>query len=113
VAGRVRPGTLTYMDSFALIVFGGLAALLVTLLALGALSRRRVRDITHKGDDEAWAARLRIEQRDIPEMVEAQNEYRRRDRRPELTEREVRERVGREELGRLDRADAEARARER
>jgi hypothetical protein len=100
------------MDAFALIVFGGLALVLVTLLGLGALSRRRVRDITHKGDQEAWAARIRIEQRDIPEMVDAQNRYRRRHGRPEVTEQEVREQVGTQERERLDRADAEARSRE-
>jgi hypothetical protein len=99
------------MDAFALIVFGGLAAVLAVLLALGALSRRRVRDITHKGEHEALAARMRIEQRDIPEMVDAQNEYRRRNDRPEVTERELRERVGAQELRRLDQADAEAKAR--
>jgi hypothetical protein len=101
------------MDLFALIVFGGIAVLLLALVALGSLSRRRVRDITHHGDHEALAARLRIEQRDIPEMVDAQNEYRRRHGRPETTEDEVRRRVGREELDRLDRADEEAKARHR
>jgi hypothetical protein len=95
------------------IVFGSLGAFLLTLLALGALSRRRVRDITHKGEQEAWAARIRIEERDVPEMVEAQNRYRRRHDRPELSERELREQIGRQELERLDRADAEVRARER
>jgi hypothetical protein len=101
------------MDLFALLVFGGIAVLLLVLLALGSFSRRRVRDITHHGDHEALAARLRIEQRDIPEMVDAQNEYRRRHGRPEMTEEEIRRRVGREELGRLDRADAEVRGRRR
>jgi hypothetical protein len=83
------------------------------LFTLGATSRRRVRDITHHGDHEALAARARIEERDIPEMVDAQNEYRRRHGRPETTEAEVRRRVGREELDRLDRAEAEAEARRR
>jgi hypothetical protein len=100
------------MDTFALIVFGGLGVVLVVLLALGASSRRRVRDITHQDDYEAWSAQIKIEERDIPEMVEAQNEYRRRQNRPELTEREVRRRVGREERRRLDQAQAEAEARE-
>lgn len=99
------------MDAFSLIVFGGLALVVLTLLGLGAFSRRRVRDITHHGDHEALAARARIEERDIPEMVEAQNEYRRREGRPELTEQELRRQVGARELERLDRADAEAKAR--
>ena len=99
------------MDTFTLIVFGGLALVVISLLGLGAFSRRGVRDITHQRDHEAIAARLAIEERDIPEMVDAQNEYRRRDGRAEVTEEEVRRQVGARELDRLDEADAEARAR--
>jgi hypothetical protein len=66
------------MDTFTLIVFGGLAVVLLTLLFLGRFSGRRTRDITHQGDQAAVAARLAVEERDIPEMVDAQNEYRRR-----------------------------------
>jgi hypothetical protein len=99
------------MDSFALIVFGGLGVVVLALLALGAFSRRRVRDITHDAENEALAARARIEERDVPEMVGAQNAYRRRHGRPEVTEQEVRARVGARELERLDRADAAAKER--
>jgi hypothetical protein len=100
------------MDTFTLIVFGGLAAFLLTLLWLGFFSGgRSLRDITDKGDDKAIAARLAVEERDIPEMVGAQNEYRRRDGRAELTEQEVRGRVGARELERLDKADAQAHSR--
>jgi hypothetical protein len=96
------------MDTFSLIVFGSLAVVTITLLWLGFFSRRSVRDISHQGDQEAIAARLAIEERDIPEMVDAQNEYRRRGGRPEVTEQEVRERVGARELERLDEANAAA-----
>ena len=99
------------MDTFTLIVFGGLAAVLVTLLVLGRFSGRRTRDITNHGDQEAVAARLAIEERDIPEMVDAQNDYRRRTGRPERTEQEVRSEVGVREIERLDEADAEVRSR--
>jgi hypothetical protein len=99
------------MDMFTLIVFGGLAVVLLSLLALGRFSGRRVRDITHHDDHKTIAARLAIEKRDIPEMVDAQNEYRRRSGRPEVSEGEVRQQVGARELGRLDQADAEVRAR--
>ena len=101
------------MDTFAIIVFGGLALVLVCLVGLGGLSRRRVRDITDRRDDETLGARALIEERDVPEMVDAQNRYRRLDGRPERSEREVRQRVGARELQRLDRADAEAKERAR
>jgi hypothetical protein len=99
------------MDTFTLIVFGGLAVVLLTLLLLGRFSGRRTRDITHQGDHAAVAARLAVEERDIPEMVDAQNQYRRRTGRAERTEQDVRSEVGARELDRLDRADAEARTR--
>ena len=99
------------MDTFTLIVFGGLAVVVLSLVGLGAFSGRRVRDLTHADDHKAIAARLAIEKRDIPEMVAAQNEYRRRRGRAELTEDEVRAEVGARELERLDRADAEVRRR--
>jgi hypothetical protein len=99
------------MDTFTLIVFGGLAFVLLTLLVLGRFSGRRTRDITNHGDHAAVAARLAIEERDIPEMVDAQNDYRRRTGRAERTEQELRTEVGARELERLDKADAEARSR--
>jgi hypothetical protein len=60
--------------------------------------------------NEVMGARAAIEDRDIGEMVDGQNDYRRRRGKRAVTESEVRRRVGSEQLGRLDRADAEARA---
>jgi hypothetical protein len=98
------------MDLFQLIVFGTLGTVLLSLLLLGRFSKRRSTDITNKDVDEAMGARAKIEDRDIGEMVDGQNAYRRRRGRPALTETQIRRRVGSEQLGRLDRADAEAKA---
>jgi hypothetical protein len=98
------------MDLFGLIVFGSLVAVLLALLALGRFSARRSTDITNKDVNETLGARAAIEDRDIGEMVDGQNVYRQRRGRPAVTEEQVRRRVGSEQLGRLDRADAEAKA---
>jgi hypothetical protein len=99
------------VDTFSLIVFGGLVLFVATLLWIGFFNRSRVRDLTHKGDHRVIAARLAIEERDVPEMVDAQNDYRRRGGRAEITEQEIRRQVGAREIERLDEADAEARRR--
>src|SRR4051812_3760282 len=98
------------MDAFGAVVFGGLLAIVLVLLAVGRFSARRSSDITNKDVNEALGERAAIEDRDIGEMVEGQNVYRRRKGRPGLTESEVRRRGGSEQLRRLDRAHAQAQA---
>jgi hypothetical protein len=98
------------MDLFAVIILGGIASVVVVLLVIGRFSNRRPTDITNEDVNRVMGARAAIEDRDIGEMVEGQNDYRRRRGQPATTESEVRRRVGSEELGRLDRADAEAKA---
>jgi hypothetical protein len=98
------------MDLFAVIVFGSLAAVLLSLLLLGRFSARRSTDITNKDLEETMGVRAAIEDRDIGDMVDGQNVYRRRRGRPTVTESQIRRRVGSEQRRRLDRADAEASA---
>jgi hypothetical protein len=100
------------MDPFATIVFSGIVLTFLTFLLLGWRSRVRTRDITNKDEYEAWAARARIEEREVPEMVEGQNALRRKHGRREITEQEIRSRVGGEQAAALDQADAEVKARE-
>ena len=73
----------------------------LALLAIAKLSRKRAMDIAEKGDREALGEMVAIENRDIGQMVEGQNEYRRRRGEKELTEEGVRSEVGQQELGRL------------
>ena len=71
-------------------------------VVIGKLSyRRRVQDIAGKGDQRAWGEIARIEEREVGEMVEGQNAYRRRRGAPEVSEEQVRHRVGEEQLDRL------------
>ena len=96
------------MDLFAVVILGCIASAVVVLLLVGRFRNRRPTDITNEDVNKVMGARAAIEDRDIGEMVEGQNVYRsRRGQRP-TTESEVRRRVGSEELGRLDEADAEA-----
>jgi hypothetical protein len=98
------------MDTFSLIwsvlIVGGVLA----LLAVGRFSRRSTGDIATRGEREKLGELARLEEREVGEMVEGQNVYRRRTGRRELTESDVRARVGAQELARLDEADREAKA---
>jgi hypothetical protein len=99
------------MDTFSAIVFGGILFTLLLFLGIGALSRVRTRDITNKEEFRRLDAQGRIEEREVPLMIDGQNDIRRRQGRPERTEREVRRKIGAEQKDRLDRADAEVKAR--
>ena len=98
------------MDPFTVIVFSGILLMFLVFLGIGAWSRVRTRDITEKDEYKRWDALARIEEREVPEMVDGQNDIRRRQGRAEQSEHDVRSRVGAEQVERLDRADAEVRA---
>lgn len=95
------------MDLFSLIVFGSLVVVVAVLLALGRFSKRQADDITNKDRHERWGAQARIEERDIGEMVEGQNAYRRRTGRLPISVGQVFRRTGREQKQRLAQAEAE------
>ena len=96
------------MDTFTVIVVVGIAVVFGTFLLLGRLAdRRTVADITDKGRNRALGAQAEIEDRDLPQMVDAANEYRRRHGRRETSLEEVRSKVGEEQRARLDEADGD------
>ena len=102
------------MDTFTAIVVGGIAIVFLTFVVLGRLADgRKVAEITDKRRNRAIAAQAEIEDRDLPQMVEAANDLRRRQGRPETSLDEVRSRVGEEQRALLDEADREVRRRER
>ena len=82
----------------------------MALLLIGRFSRRSANDITTRGEHETLGELNRLEELEVGEMVEGQNVYRRRRGQRELTETEVRSKVGAEELARLDEADREVKA---
>ena len=91
------------MDAFTLIVIGGLVLVALVLFGLGFFHPSRGTEITDSDRYERWAAQADIEEREVGEMVEGQNEYRRARGVPELTEEDARREGAerqRESLGR-------------
>jgi hypothetical protein len=92
------------VDGFSLLVLGGILALVGVFWYIGTRSPVSGAEVldwrpTRSMDDE-----VRLELEDIDQMLEAQNERRRRSGRPELTEDEMRSAVAREEAELEDRA---------
>ena len=89
------------MDAFMLAWTGAIVVGVLVLLAIAKLNKQRAMDIAEKGDRKALGEQVAIENRDIGQMVEGNNEYRRRRGEEELTEEGVRASIGKQELGRL------------
>ena len=73
----------------------------LVLLAIAKMNRSRAMDIADKGNRKKLGEQVAIENQDIAEMVEGNNEYRRRRGGEELTEEGVRASIGQQELDRL------------
>jgi hypothetical protein len=73
------------METFTLIVFGGVVVVVLILLAIGLWHPARAMEITDKDRQNRWATQATIEERDIGEMVEGQNVYRRNRGEEEIT----------------------------
>lgn len=100
------------MDIFTAIVVTGIALMFLVFLGLGLLWRRPLEELTDRHANEALAAQATIEEGDIPEMVAASNEYRRKRGRPELTVEQYKAAVGQEQLAILDEANKQLRAKQ-
>jgi hypothetical protein len=80
-------------DAFT-VVFGGLLAFFViTVLLLGAFSKRSPRDILDWKPTRSPEAEAQNELDDVAQMIEAQNELKRRRGAPEISEAEIEARV--------------------
>ena len=89
------------MDVFT-VVFGGLLAFFViTVLLLGLFSNRSARDYLDWKPTRSPEVEAQNEIDDVRQMMEAQNEMRRRRGAPEMTEEELREKVAEDERLRL------------
>jgi hypothetical protein len=81
------------MNAFT-VVFGGLLVFfVVTVLLLGLFSKRSARDILDWKPTRSPEAEAQNELDDVAQMIEAQNELRRRRGAPEITEQEIEARV--------------------
>lgn len=74
---------------FGLIVFAGLGVVLVALLALGRWYPGTGADVLDWTPTRSYEDEARLEAEDVEQMLEAQNERRRRDGRPELSEADI------------------------
>jgi hypothetical protein len=99
------------MDLFAAITLGGLLVALLVFLGLGHAWRGRpIEEITDRKDNEKWATRMTVEERDIPQMLMAANEYRRKRHLPEITPEEFGAEVEHEQRTLLRQAEKQLRA---
>ncbi len=89
---------------FELLVVGTLVLLVLGLLALGAWHPRTGAQVLRWQPARSYEDEVRLELEDVDQMLEAQNERRRRSGRPELTEEKVRAEVREEERQRERRA---------
>lgn len=85
------------MDSFALIILGGLAVLLLAVILLGIFHPRSGAEILDWKPTRSIETEVELELDDVAQMIEAQNERRRRTGRPEIDEAEFRAQVAAEE----------------
>jgi hypothetical protein len=99
------------MDTFTLIVFGGLVVVVGGFFLVGWLFRfRPIAEILDKRANERWAEQLKLEEGDIPQMVAASNEYRVKRGLAPVTETEFRAKVGEEQREILAQANKQIRA---
>jgi hypothetical protein len=93
------------MDTFGAIVLISLTVTVLALLAIGKWSSRSASDIQNKDRLLRWGVQFEIEKKEIPQMLEAQAEYRRRRGQKEISEDEFRAKIEAEQLERVRRAD--------
>ena len=96
------------MDPFVLIIVGGVGALILALVLLGKYYPGSGADVLDWQPTRSLETEAELELDDVQQMLDAQNERRRRTGRPELTEDQIRARVAAEQ-----REEAEIRARAR
>ena len=85
------------MDGFALVIFGGLAVLVLVLLALGKWYPGSGAEQLDWKPTRSVETEIELELDDIDQMLEAQNERRRRRGQPDRTEDDVRADVAADE----------------
>jgi hypothetical protein len=90
------------VDAFPLIVLGGIGIVVLILVLIGRFYPGSGEDILDWRPTRSYETEIELEMQDVQQMLEAQNEYRRKRGEPELTEDEVREDVIRQETERLD-----------
>ena len=96
------------MDSFPIIVVGGLLILVGFLVLLARLYPGSGADLLDWGSTRSYEHEVELEMQDVEQMIEAQNAYRRKRGEREITEDEFREDVVRDEVQRMSERDPES-----
>ena len=81
------------MDAFTVVFGGTLLFFVVFVLLLGVFSKRSARDYLDWKPTRSPEVEAQNEVDDVAQMIEAQNELKRRRGAPEITEEEIAERV--------------------
>jgi hypothetical protein len=93
------------MDEFgAFVLVAGIAIILI-FLAIGKWYPGSGADVIDWKPTRSYEDEIRLEMEDVDQMIEAQNERRRRSGRPEITEEEVRAEVEAAERERKEEAE--------
>ena len=85
---------------FPLIVLGGLLVIVGLLVLLARLYPGTGADLLDWQPTRSYETEIELEMQDVEQMIEAQNEYRRKRGESEITEDEFREDVVRDEVRR-------------
>ena len=98
---RVRLTPEDSLDPFPLIVLGGIAVAVGLLVLLANLYPGTGADLLDWGPARSYEHEVELEMQDVEQMIEAQNEYRRKRGEQEITEDEIRQNIAREEARRF------------
>jgi hypothetical protein len=85
------------MDEFGVFIFGALIALFIVFYALGRYYPGSGAEQIHWRPTRSPELEAQLELEDLDQMLEAQNERRRRTGRPELTEEQINAQVEEDE----------------
>ena len=95
------------MDTFPIIVVGGLLIFVGLLVLLARLYPGTGADLLDWNSTRSYEHEIELEMQDVEQMIEAQNTYRRKRGEREITEDEFREGVARDEVRRFSERDPE------
>jgi hypothetical protein len=93
------------VDPFPLIVVGGILLVIAVVIVIAQLYPGTGSDILDWRPTRSYETEVELEMQDVQQMIDAQNEYRRKRGERELTEDEIRFGVAREESERRSETD--------
>ncbi len=94
------------MDGFTVMVVGFTVLIVLAFLAIGAYHPKSGAQVLDWKPTRSHEDEVRLELEDVDQMLEAQNERRRRSGRAELTEEQIRAEIHAEERAQEERRDA-------